>query len=145
MKKKAISTFLMPVALITLPLMTACSSNTVPNDTGTSTSQTGQSDQVAVNYKDGTYDSIGSYGTPGGEEQIGVDLSLSHNIITDVQVKTMAIRSISQKKQDAFAANYRPYVIGKNINDVKLSAIAGASLTPNGFNDALDKIKSEAK
>jgi hypothetical protein len=35
--------------------------------------------------------------------------------------------------------------VGKNINDLKLTKIAGSSLTPMGFNDAVAKIKMKAK
>jgi len=36
-------------------------------------------------------------------------------------------------------------VIGKNIADVQLSRVSGSSLTPEGFNNALATIKSQAQ
>jgi hypothetical protein len=46
--------------------------------------------------------------------------------------------------QTDFAANYKTQVIGKKIEGLELSKISGSSLTPKGFNDALEKIRSQA-
>jgi hypothetical protein len=42
-------------------------------------------------------------------------------------------------------ADYKQYVVGKKIDEVQLTKVSGSSLTPQGFNDALAKIKAEAK
>ena len=36
-------------------------------------------------------------------------------------------------------------VVGKNIDEVAITKVAGSSLTPKGFTDALEKIKADAK
>ncbi len=36
-------------------------------------------------------------------------------------------------------------VVGKKIDEVQLTKVAGSSLTPKGFMDALEKVKTEAK
>jgi hypothetical protein len=95
-------------------------------------------------YKDGTYETVGNYMSPGGEESIEVKLTLVDNIVTDAQVVSKAERPNSVKFQGIFIENYKDKVIGKNINRIKLKKIAGSSLTPQGFNDALNKIKSQA-
>jgi hypothetical protein len=95
-------------------------------------------------YKDGTYETVGNYLSPGGEESIEVKLTLVDNIVTDAQVVSKAERPNSVKFQGIFIENYKDKVIGKNINRIKLKKIAGSSLTPQGFNDALKKIKSQA-
>lgn len=96
-------------------------------------------------YKDGTYTVTGNYTSPGGPEEIEVTLTLEGDIITDADVVSKAERPISKEKQTAFIGGFKPLVVGKNIDEVKLDKVSGSSLTPKGFNDALDKVKSEAK
>ncbi|MCX6731252.1 MAG: FMN-binding protein [Candidatus Roizmanbacteria bacterium] len=101
--------------------------------------------QATSSYKDGMYEQLGDYTSPGGAEQIDVKLTLKNGVITETEVTPKADRPISKMKQEAFAKEYKSSVVGKNINDLQLGKIAGASLTPKGFNDALEKIKAQAK
>ena len=96
-------------------------------------------------YKDGTYTQGGTYMSPGGEEKIGVKLTIKDGVVTDSEVTPEAVRPMSQKYQDIFVENYKALVVGKKIADLKLDKISGSSLTPKGFNDAVEKIKAEAK
>lgn len=96
-------------------------------------------------YKDGTYSATGNYVSPGGQEQVQVQVTLANNIITDVSFQADSVSPISQNFQKVFGENYKPLVIGKNINELKLSKVSGSSLTPKGFNDAIEKIKLEAR
>lgn len=96
-------------------------------------------------YKDGTYEMVGNYVSPGGPETVGATVTLANDIITDTTIEVQATRPTSKEKQEDFAANYKPMVIGKNIDEVVLTKVSGSSLTPKGFNDALEKIKAEAK
>ena len=96
-------------------------------------------------YKNGTYSSIGDYFSPGGDEQIGLQVTVEDDVIIDVKVESKATRPNAIKFQGIFISNFKPFVIGKKINDVHLSKVSGSSLTPGGFNDALAKIKAEAK
>lgn len=96
-------------------------------------------------YKDGTYTIEGDYLSPGGEEQIGVTVTLKGDVIEDVTVEPKATRPTSVKFQGVFSENYRPLVLGKNIDEVELDVVSGSSLTPKGFNDAIEKIKMQAK
>lgn len=96
-------------------------------------------------YKNGSYSADGAYVSPGGAESIGVNVTLANGIITDVQVTPKATLPLSQRFQGLFADNYKEYVVGKNINEVNLTKIAGSSLTPKGFADALAKIKAQAQ
>ena len=82
--------------------------------------------------------------SPGGEDQLGVSVTLKDDIITSASVTNMANDGRSQRYQDMFISGYKQYVIGKNIADVSLSKVSGSSLTPGGFNDALAQIKSQA-
>ncbi len=96
-------------------------------------------------YQDGVYEMVGEYVSPGGPETVGVTVTLANGVITDANVEVLATRPASVDKQTDFAANYKPMVIGKNIDEVMLTKVSGSSLTPKGFNDALEKIKVEAK
>ena len=100
---------------------------------------------VASVYKNGTYSATGSYMSPGGEDQIGVSLTLSNDVITAVSATNMAGDHTSSRYQDRFIAGYKTYVVGKKISDVYLTRVSGSSLTPAGFNDALNQIKAQAQ
>lgn len=96
-------------------------------------------------YKDGEYQAVGNYVSPGGAENIGVTLTVKDGIIEDAEVETMGQRPNTIKFQGIFKQNYKEFVVGKNIDEVKLDKVSGSSLSPKGFNDALEKIKTEAK
>ncbi len=100
---------------------------------------------AAGNYKDGTYNATGTYNSPGGTEEIAVTITINGNTISDATVTPQAASSTSKQYQSEFVAGYKKLVIGKNIDEVKLTKVSGSSLTPRGFNDALDEIRSEAK
>lgn len=103
------------------------------------------SDAVAETFKDGVYTATGSYLSPGGEESVGVEITLKNDVITSATVSPHAASSTSTQYQGEFVANFKPLVIGKDISEVRLSRVAGSSLTSGGFNEALEQIKSEAK
>ncbi len=96
-------------------------------------------------YRNGIYSVVGEYISPGGMESIGVTLTLVNGVITDSVVIPHAERPISVTMQADFTANYKTFVVGKNIDEVSLTKVSGSSLTPVGFNDALAKIKIEAQ
>jgi len=96
-------------------------------------------------YKNGSYTETGNYISPGGEEQIQVTLTLTDGKITDSSVVTFGLTPTSKLKQKDFAENYKEFVVGKNIDEVLLTKVSGSSLTPKGFNAALEKIKAKAK
>jgi len=96
-------------------------------------------------YKDGVYAQVGDYKSPAGPEQIDVKLTLKNGVVVESEVIPKATAPISKMKQEAFTKEYKTVVVGKNIKDLQLGKIAGASLTPKGFNDAVEKIKAEAK
>lgn len=100
---------------------------------------------TAISYKDGTYSADGTYLTPDNEEKIGVTITLKDNLVTSAEVEEKGILATSKNFQEDFIANFKPMVIGKNINEIKLNKISGSSLTPKGFNDAINKIKEQAK
>lgn len=98
-----------------------------------------------ASFKNGVYTVIGNYVSPAGPETIGVTVTLSNGIVTDAVVEPHAIAPISQKLQGEFIAGFKQYVIGKKIDEVNVGKVSGSSLTPKGFNDAIDKIEAQAK
>ncbi len=99
---------------------------------------------VAI-FKNGTYTANGVYNSPGGQDEIAVTVTLANDIITDATVTSVRADRTSLRYQDKFIAGYKQYVVGQNINSVNLTVVSGSSLTPEGFNAALAKIKAQAK
>lgn len=96
-------------------------------------------------YKNGSYSVAGEYVSPGGPRKINVTLTLEGDVITEATAEATATDATSKRFQGEFVDGFGPMVIGKNIEEVSLTKVAGSSLTPKGFNDALEKIKVEAK
>lgn len=101
--------------------------------------------KVYHDYKDGSYDAHGEYLTPGGSESIDLKVTLKDNVITGARVIQNAISAEAHEYQGKFASGYTSQVVGKKVDDVSLSRVAGSSLTPIGFNNALDDIKNDAR
>jgi uncharacterized protein with FMN-binding domain len=96
-------------------------------------------------YRNGTFAAIGSYPNPGGTSKLRVQVTLDNGVITDSSVTPQATDSKSLGFQKQFASAYRGLVVGKNINEVKLSRVSGSSLTSEGFNAAIQQIEDQAK
>lgn len=96
-------------------------------------------------YKDGVYTTVGDYRSPAGPEAITVKLTLKDGKIVDSVVTGSSNESVSQKFMDGFAKNHKALVVGKSIDEVMLGVVSGSSLTPKGFNAAVEQIKKEAK
>lgn len=124
------------------------SSNTAASSSITASTNNGTTPAAtsAATYKDGTYSAQGSFDTPDGTEQIGVTVKLSGNNIASVSIDDSSIYSgTSFAYTERFINGLNSVVVGKNIDTVNIGRISGASLTPIGFNAALDTIKNEAK
>jgi uncharacterized protein with FMN-binding domain len=120
--------------------------NTTPNNQSTPQEATPRqsSDNSTSSYKDGTYTAVGSYSTPGGRESIGLTVQVAGGIISSTSLEQNAKTGEAKEYQQKFASGYKELVVGKNINEVSLSRVAGSSLTSNGFNTALEQIKTDA-
>jgi len=95
-------------------------------------------------YTDGTYTAEGSYQTPESVEKVSVTLTLEGNVVTDVEVTGDPQARESQQYQSQFIGGIADEVVGKSIDDISVSRVAGSSLTSGGFNKAVEEIKSEA-
>lgn len=96
-------------------------------------------------YTDGTYSEKANYISPGGKEGVQVKVTLKDNKISSATFTPRPNSITAGQYQADFKSGYKTKVVGKNIDDVKLSRVAGSSLTSNGFNDAIAKIRDDAK
>ncbi|MCR4326131.1 MAG: hypothetical protein NUV52_00555 [Candidatus Roizmanbacteria bacterium] len=95
-------------------------------------------------YSNGTYEAIGNYTSPAQVEEIDITLTLKNGVVTDSQFVGKATHEKSQAMQKLFSEGYKEQVVGKSIDEIALTVVNGSSLTPKGFMDALQKIKTEA-
>lgn len=102
-------------------------------------------DTPAAPYRDGSFNAIGHYLTPGGAESIGVRLTIAKGGVTAARVEVEATSPTARQFQQQFASRYASHVVAKDLADVQVSRVAGASLTSVGFNDALAQIKEAAR
>jgi uncharacterized protein with FMN-binding domain len=93
-------------------------------------------------YADGTYNATGQYGSL--PSSIGVSVTLVDDVITAVTVTPHATDPTSLDYQTRFARAIPALVVGRNLDEVNLSKVAGSSGTPDGFNAAIQQIKAEA-
>lgn len=89
---------------------------------------------------DGTYEAKGEYTSPAGKETIDVKLTIKGGLIESAEMTPNAVNPGSVKFQGIFRENFKAQVVGKKISEIKLDKVSGSSLTPKGFNDAIQKI-----
>lgn len=100
---------------------------------------------AAAVYKDGDYQATGNYDSPGGEESIAISVTLKDGAVVATSATSKATDDEAQEYQQQFISGYKQSVIGKAISELSLSRVSGSSLTSQGFNDAIDQIKQQAK
>jgi len=110
-----------------------------------SDSTSGATTASASLYQDGTYSADGTYVSPNGTETVGVELTLAAGTVTAVNITQHPSNPNTRKFQGEFAGGIAAQVVGKSIDELNVSKVAGSSLTSGGFNQALDKIKAEAQ
>ncbi|WP_427171440.1 FMN-binding protein [Arthrobacter sp. 92] len=99
----------------------------------------------AAGYKDGIYSADGSYLSPGGPQTVGVQLTLANGTVSDVTITPHPTDPNTREYQGEFAAGIKDQVVGKKLDELNVSKVAGSSLTGGGFNEAVAKIKAQAK
>ena len=112
---------------------------------GAPIASTGASTSAASGYKDGTYSADGHYVSPNGTETVGVELTLSGGTVSDVNITQHPSNPNTRKFQGEFAGGIKAQIVGKKLDELNVSKVAGSSLTSGGFNEAVEKIKSEAR
>lgn len=110
------------------------------NDAG---SDSNGSDSAAT-YTDGSYTADGSYQTPETVEEISVTITLADGVVTEVEVEGDPQAPETERYQGEFIDGIADEVVGKAIDELNVSRVAGSSLTSGGFNDAVEAIKEQA-
>jgi uncharacterized protein with FMN-binding domain len=95
-------------------------------------------------FADGTYTAEGSYSTPGGEESISVELTVTGDVVSDVTVTPEASGGNAERFQGEFASGIADEVVGEDLAGLSVDKVSGSSLTSGGFNEALDQIRADA-
>jgi cytoskeletal protein RodZ len=131
----------------TTPAAQATSAATATATPSASASATtgSQAATTTSTYKDGTYTAEGSYATPETVEKISVTVTLQDDVVTDVEVTGDPQASETKQYQSQFIGGISAAVVGKDIDQLSVSRVAGSSLTSGGFNKAIETIKTEAK
>lgn len=149
-----IAVVVMIVAIVVLSVIVTSKNNddsdtTATTQTSTSattpSSDTTTTSDTAANYKDGDYTATGSYDSPGGTQKISVTVTLKDGVITATSATTNPSDSEAKEYQDEFLSGYKQEVVGKKVSEIKLSRVSGSSLTSQGFNNALEQIKTDAQ
>ncbi|MBP6882232.1 MAG: FMN-binding protein [Candidatus Levybacteria bacterium] len=145
--------FVLPAAVVAIIAVaviffyTTQKSSTVPSGAVSDQVTTAPTQDSATTgiYKDGTYSVVGNYVSPGGPREVNITVTLQGDVVTDSTFEGSATDAPSKRFQGEFAEGFKPMVVGKKIDEVQLTKVAGSSLTPKGFMDALEKVKTEAK
>ena len=121
------------------PETSAAPSTASPTSTSSSLASSGSV------YQDGTYSADGTYVSPNGTETVGVGLTLAAGTVTAVNITQHPSNPNTRKFQGEFAGGIAAQIVGKSIDELNVSKVAGSSLTSGGFNKAVEKIKAEAQ
>jgi uncharacterized protein with FMN-binding domain len=109
-----------------------------------SASASGTASGSAAGYKDGTYSADGNYRSPNGTETVGVQLTLANGTVSAVEITEHPSNPNTRKFQGQFAGGIADQVVGKSLDEIKVSKVSGSSLTSGGFNQAVEAIKAQA-
>ncbi len=112
-------------------------------DTTDDTTQT-ETDATTATYTDGTYEATGEYQSPNGTESLDVTITLENDVITAVEVVGAGGSPNTERFQGEFAGGIAAMVVGKDIDEISVSKVAGSSLASGGFNAAVEQIKADA-
>jgi uncharacterized protein with FMN-binding domain len=108
------------------------------------TAEESASGSTEAAYADGEYTAEGDYSTPGGQESVTVTVMLEGDVVTSLEVEGSGGSPNTQRYQGEFIDNIEAEVVGKDIDELDVSRVAGSSLTSQGFNSAIETIKSDA-
>lgn len=152
----AIARRLIPATAITaaaLASLAACSAESADaNNTTSSTAASSSTDSSAAasastsssSGASGTWTESGDYQSPGGAESVKVTLTAKDGTVTAVTVVGTASDPTAQRYQSQFISGIKSAVVGKKLATLSVGAVSGSSLTGNGFNAAVVKIRADA-
>lgn len=97
-------------------------------------------------FNDGKYTISITYNVPKNYvDTIIFTFDLKDDFIQNVDFSANASNEDSRRYINLFGKNYKPLVLGKKLDDLSLSNVAGASLTTQAFNESLSKLKQQAQ
>lgn len=96
-------------------------------------------------YKDGTYSASSSYMVPHAQNNITVKITIANGAVSSVSASHNARDDESQMYVSRFNQSIDSAVVGKPFKNISLSRVGGASLTTDGFTQALAAIANQAK
>lgn len=99
---------------------------------------------TSAEYTDGQYSASGAYQSPNGTETIEVQLTLVNDAVTEVTVTPGGSNPTTQFYQGEFVSGIAAEVVGKDVDELQVTRVAGSSLTSGGFREAVDAIKADA-
>lgn len=117
------------------------------SDSSVSSSDTSSSSSTSSNasYKDGTYTASASYSVPHGyQNTIKVSVIIASGKITAASATHDYSDRESGEYIDMFDSALTSKVVGQSVSSTSFSRIGGASLTTEGFDEALASIQSDA-
>lgn len=126
----------------------AASTKTTPSTTTTTpttTKTTPVATTTTTSYTNGTYTAVGQYNAPDGQQAITVTLTVSGDVVTAATVVPAATGQASRMWQEQFISGVQAQVVGKKLASLHLTNVSGSSLTPIGFNNAVNDIQNQAK
>lgn len=99
----------------------------------------------STTYRNGSFSATGSYSSPGGNQTITIEVTIKDDVVVASSAQSGATDEESDEFQDKFISGYKQHVVGKKVDSVSLSRVSGSSLTSQGFNNALSKIRTQAR
>ncbi|MFB2596267.1 hypothetical protein ACEXQE_00600 [Herbiconiux sp. P17] len=126
------------------PSTSATAAPSATSSAGSSATAEAGGEASGSTYTDGTYDATGNYVSPNGKEEVDVSVTLAGDVITAVTVTPEATNPTAIQYQTQFADGIAAVVVGKDIDEIDVSRVAGSSLTSGGFNEAIEAIKADA-
>lgn len=130
----------------TLPTATSTTTTVSQPAASTTSVNTPASTPSTNGYKDGTYTATASYYVPHGQNNISVEIVIKDGVVSSVT----PTHDYQDHESQMYVSNFDDYisgkVVGKNISALtSLSRVGGASLTTEGFDQAIQTIAAQAK
>ncbi len=99
----------------------------------------------AATFTDGDYSANGPYFAPSGQESVDVTLTLADGAVTAISVHGNATDPEAKQYEAQFVSGVNALVIGKPIDSLDVTNVAGSSLTSSGFDAAVANIIDQAQ
>ena len=126
------------LAAVAIGALASCSTESATGETAASGSSSSSSSAS------GTWTETGDDQTPGGEESVSVTLTVKAGTVTAVEVTGSGSSPNAKQYQSAFISGISAEVVGKRLATLDVGAVSGSSLTGQGFDAAVEKIRADA-